>query len=99
MLRNAHYFTFFQLTKKMSANKSFSSETSERYSRALFEVANEANEIEKVEKDIKTFQLLLENTSELKNFIHNPTQSLETQNNVINLLSEKLNFSNNLKLK
>tara|TARA_B100002051_G_C16623265_1_gene579414 strand:- start:378 stop:935 length:558 start_codon:yes stop_codon:yes gene_type:complete len=81
----------------MSANKSFSSETSERYSRALFEVANEANEIEKVEKDIKTFQLLLENTSELKNFIHNPTQSLETQNNVINLLSEKLNFSNNLK--
>ena len=81
----------------MSANKSFSSETSERYSRALFEVANEANEIEKVEKDIKTFQLLLEDTSELKNFIHNPTQSLETQNNVINLLSEKLNFSNNLK--
>ena len=81
----------------MSANKSLSSETSERYSRALFEVANEANEIEKVEKDIKTFQLLLENTSELKNFIHNPTQSLETQNNVINLLSEKLNFSNNLK--
>ena len=42
----------------MSTNKSFSSETSERYSRALFEVASELNELEKVENDIKNFQLL-----------------------------------------
>ena len=34
----------------MSTNKSFSSETSERYSRALFEVANETNELDKIEK-------------------------------------------------
>ena len=33
----------------MSTNKSFSSETSERYSRALFEVADETKEIEKIE--------------------------------------------------
>ena len=36
----------------MSTNKSFSSETSERYSRALFEVAGESNEIDKVENDM-----------------------------------------------
>jgi len=81
----------------MSANKSFSSETSERYSRALFEVAKEFGELEKVEEDIKNFELLVNNSSEIKNFIHNLTQSVENQNNLINLLSEKLNFSKNLK--
>jgi len=92
-----HYFTFFQLTKKMSANKSFSSETSERYSRALFEVAQEASELEKIENDIKNFASLLINSLEIKNFIHNPTQSKDNQKNVLNLLAEKLNFSKNLK--
>ena len=43
----------------MSTNKSFSTETSERYSRALFEVSKDANELEKVEADVNKFQLLL----------------------------------------
>ena len=73
----------------MSTNKSFSSETSERYSRALFEIAREANELEKIEADIKNFSLLLNNSSEINNFVHNPTQSVENQNSLINLLSEK----------
>ena len=81
----------------MSANKSFSTETSERYSRALFEVAKEAGDLEKVETDIKGFKSLLENSPELKNFFSNPTQSIHNQNNVNNLLSEKLSFSKNLK--
>ena len=34
---------------------------------------------------------------EIKNFLHNPTQSKNTQNSVINLLTEKLGFSKNLK--
>ena len=42
----------------MSSKKSFSNETSERYSRALFEVAKEAGELEKMETDIKNFQLI-----------------------------------------
>ena len=81
----------------MSANKSFSTETSERYSRALFEVAKEAGDLEKIETDIRSFKLLLENSSELKNFLSNPTQSINNQNNVNNLLSKKFNFSKNLK--
>ena len=81
----------------MSTNKSFSTETSERYSRALFEVAKEANELEKIEQEIKNFSSLLKNSSELNNFIHNPTQSKENQNNVIKLLAENLNFSKSLK--
>jgi len=43
----------------MSTNKSFSTETSERYSRALFEISKEANELEKIEIDVKIFNLLM----------------------------------------
>ena len=81
----------------MSTNKSFSTETSERYSRAIFEVAKDAGELEKIESDIKSLQFLLINSVELKNFFHNPTQSKDNQNNVIKLLAEKFNFSKNLK--
>ena len=81
----------------MSTNKSFSTETSERYSRALFEVAQEASELEKIENDIKNFASLLNNSQEIKNFIHNPTQSKQNQNNALKLLAEKLNISKNLK--
>ena len=81
----------------MSTNKSFSTETSERYSRALFEVAKESNELENIEKDLINLQLLLNTSLEIKNFIHNPTLSKDSQNNVIKLLAEKLNFSKNLK--
>ena len=81
----------------MSTNKTFSTETSERYSRALFEVANEANELDKIENDIKNFQLLLKSGQEIINFFKNPTQSINTQNSVIDLLADKLGFSKNLK--
>ena len=81
----------------MSANKSFSTETSERYSRALFEVANEAADLDKIETDIKSFKYLLENSPEIKNFFSNPTQSMSNQKNVSDLLSKKFNFSINLK--
>ena len=80
----------------MSTNKSFSTETSERYSRALFEVVKEANELEKTENDIKNFMSLFKNNLEIKNFILDPTQSKDNQNNVIKLLAKKLNFSKNL---
>ena len=53
----------------MSANKSFSTETSERYSRALYEVLKETNELDKAEKDIKSFQLIIESSPDVKNFI------------------------------
>ena len=50
----------------MSTNKSFSTETSERYSRALFEVSKEAKELEKTENDIKNFMSLFKNNLEIK---------------------------------
>ena len=81
----------------MSTNKSFSTETSERYSRALYEVSKEAGNLEKTEADVKNFINLFESSSEIKNFIQNPTHVIETQNKAINILSEKLDFTKNLK--
>ena len=81
----------------MGTNKTFSTETSERYSRALFEVANDSNELSKIENDIKSFQFLIDSSSEIKNFMQNPTQTINTQNSVISLLAEKLGFTKNLK--
>ena len=81
----------------MTTNKSFSTETSERYARALFEVSTEINELKKTENDTKKLQSLLKESSELQNFIKNPTQTISQQNEVIDLISKKLNFSKNLK--
>ena len=81
----------------MSSKKSFSTETSERYSRALFEVSQENSELDKTESDVKKFYLLINSSMELKNFIKDPTQKISQQNNVLNLLAEKLDFSKNLK--
>ena len=80
----------------MSTNKSFSSETSERYSRALFEISNESNELDKTESDIKIFKSLINSSSEIQNFIKDPTQIIEQQKKVISVLSENLSFSKNL---
>ena len=81
----------------MSANKSFSTETSESYSRAFFEISKETSELEKVENDIKNFQLLIDSSIELKNFLKDPTQAISQQNKAINLIADYLSFSKNLK--
>ena len=81
----------------MSTNKSFSTETSERYSRALFEVSKESNELDKVESDIKNFQSLIKSSLEIKNFLKDPTKSINHQNDVLTFLSNELKFSKNLK--
>ena len=81
----------------MSTNKSFSTETSERYSRALFEAVKDSNELDKTEDDVKNLKSIINSSSELKNFLKNPTQKITNQNNVINILAENLLFSKNLK--
>ena len=81
----------------MSTNKSFSNEASERYSRALFEVSQDTRELDKTEQDILKFQSLINSSEEIQNFIKDPTQNMTIQNNVFELISDKLDFSKNLK--
>ena len=80
----------------MSTNKSFSTETSERYSRALFEVSRDSDDLDKVENDIKNFKLIYDKNLEVRNFIKDPSQIITAQNNLVNLISDKLNFSKNV---
>ena len=63
----------------MSSNKSFSSETANRYALALYELAKESSELEAVEKDIREFLAIYNTSVDLKNFIKNPTQSQSSQ--------------------
>ena len=81
----------------MSTNKSFSTETSERYSRALFEAAKDSNELDKTESDVKKFLILLNSSYEIANFLKDPTQKINIHNNAINILAEKLLFSKDFK--
>ena len=81
----------------MSTNKSFSNETAERYSRALYEVVKESNEINKVEDDLNNFLVILNLSVEIKNFFKDPSQSVGQQYKIIGTISDKLSFSKNLK--
>jgi len=81
----------------VSTSKLFSNETSERYARALFAVASENSEVDKIENNLNDFLNLYNSSAEFTNFIKNPTQTTENQFNVINIISEKLGFSKNLK--
>lgn len=77
----------------MSSNKSFSSETSERYARAIFELAHDKNELEKVEKNVQDFLSIYNFNTDLDNFVKNPTLSIDIQLKAISVFSKSLNFS------
>jgi len=81
----------------MSTRKSFSTETSERYARALFEVASESFELENVENSLNELLVIYDSSSEFISFIKNPTYSNKDQLKAIDIISEKLKFTKNLK--
>ena len=81
----------------MSTTKLFSTATSNSYASALFEVANEGAEVIKVEKNLNEFLSLYNLNPEFISFIKNPTNPKEIQYKAIEIISEKLDFSKNLK--
>ena len=81
----------------MSKNKSFSAETSDRYAAALYELSEENSELEIIEGNTSKMLSLYHASKELKNFITNPTYSIEIQINAINKISSIMKFSNTYK--
>ena len=77
----------------MSSNKSFSSETSDRYSKALFELAQENNELDNTEKYIRELTKIYNVNAEFESFIKNPTHSVDNQLKIVKKISELMNFS------
>ncbi len=77
----------------MSKNKDFSEITVSRYALALYELAEEANNIEEVENHSSSIVNLISQSDDFNSLIKNPTNKKEDQLKVISQLSEsyKLN--------
>jgi|TARA_B110000881_G_scaffold217318_1_gene234533 F-type H+-transporting ATPase subunit delta len=76
----------------MASKKSFSTETSNRYARAIFQLAKENNELEIVEENIKEFLKVYKSNLDLQNFIKNPTETVSNQLKVISKISDAMNL-------
>ena len=81
----------------MSKNKGFSITSAERYSLALYELANESNHLEQVEDQSLSILDLISSSKDFSNLIKDPTSSQEDLLKVINNISENNKFENLLK--
>ena len=75
----------------MSSKSTFSNSTSKSYAVALYELAKENSEIDKIEIEAKNIMELLQKNSDFKNMVTNPTNRKEEQTGAIKSITEKLN--------
>ena len=78
----------------MSKNKEFSNTSANRYSLALFELAEESNLLNQIEENSSNFLNLISNNNDFNNFIKDPTISRKILNNIINKISENFKLEN-----
>ena len=81
----------------MSKNRSFSSEISQRYALALYELSKEGNQTEEVVLSLKSFMKIYNSNLDLKNFIKNPTYSVESQKKLFEKILNLMNFNKIIK--
>ena len=72
----------------MSNNKGFSSTSANRYSLALYELANESNTLVQCEENSLAFLNLINDNKDFNKLIKDPTISKDTLTNIINKISE-----------
>ena len=77
----------------MSKNKSFSTETSERYALALLEIGKEDSSLKSISQDVENLNLIYSKNKDFENIIKNPTYSKIDQTKIIKTLSELFKFS------
>ena len=75
----------------MSKNKGFSDTSANRYSLALFELANETNSITQVELNSTAFLDLISNNEDFNNLIKNPTIDRTVLMNIVKKYLKILN--------
>ncbi len=73
---------------QLSKNKQFSVTSANRYSLALYELANESNLLPKVEANSFAFLNLISNNKEFNNFIKDPTININALLEVVKKISE-----------
>ena len=81
----------------MSSKLTFLSSTSRSYAIALYELSIENSELDRVEEGIKSLDKLLNENSDFRAMILNPTVSKDDKRNVISIIADKNNFSKLLK--
>ena len=81
----------------MSSKSNFSDSTSKSYALALYQLAKESSELDKVEEGIKSLSKLLKDSPDFKEAILNPTIAKEDKQHVLLSIADKNNFSNTLK--
>ena len=81
----------------MSSKLTFLSSTSRSYATALYELSTENSELDKAEEGIKSLNKLLNENSDFRAMILNPTVSKDDKRNVISIIADKNNFSKLLK--
>ena len=76
----------------MSKNKGFSDTSANRYSLALYELANESNSLSKIEENSHALLKLISNSKDFNNLIKDPTISRDILNQVIKNISDNFNL-------
>ena len=76
-------------------NITFSTKNS--YSKALFELASENNSIHDVENQVSSILELISKSTDFKNLIKDPTNKIEDQLKVMNIISDQFKFNELLK--
>ena len=81
----------------MSKNKGFSNTSANRYSLALYELAEEANVLSQIEINVLSIINLIEKSNDFKNLIKDPTVSQNDLSNAIDKIFDYLKIENLLK--
>ena len=75
----------------------FSSEISQRYALALYDLSKENNQTEEFVANIKGFMKVFNSNESLRFFIKNPTYSVEDQKSVFNKILAQMNMNKMIK--
>ena len=81
----------------MSKTRTFSSEISQRYALALYELSKEKNQTEEFVSNMTTFIKIFNSSQDLKNFVKNPTYSVEKQKIVFEKMLTLMDFNKMVK--
>jgi len=77
----------------LSSKSTFSNSTSKSYALALYQLAKESSELEKVENEMNSLKKLLIDSSDFREMISNPTIQKEEKKNIISAITQNNNFS------
>ena len=78
----------------MGSRNNFSVAATGRYALALYELAQESAELDKVEEEVKSLSDLFHKSPEFKSLIKNPTYKKHEQSLTIQNICEQFNFTN-----